>query len=475
MDSLQSTSQVVGVEKASVTNESEIEEIERLFAQLASAESTRSEIETIRVSWTRLLKAESSLSEQLNRVVKNHAQMKSMCARAAEVDKQAKWSMEAKLERAWRQAAEAKSRAKKMKLLTSEIYFLGKLIVQDVGIEMGQERSLVDVVREKELAEKRCQMLTAEIDKLGADLEREKTMGVDLSRRVEESVEASRLAEQKLLEASVEKKRLERELESARDRLREQKRAEERKDELVEELNGKIGDLRDEIVRHEKQTREHRVECERLEREIRSQQARIHTLMNEIDTAVTANSRLVDRRQQLEGAVKEARAALERGKIEASLLRKSAETSEARARAAEEERSRESGERRELEMRVERLSREVAELDEERRAAESRGRVSERELDKSRRQLDRARGEIERLRAELDTVRVELNAARNEVARLVALDEVVARQRASELALKQKIVSSGDVVRRELDESQNEIKRRELAFQNLKKGLFNVY
>lgn len=183
------------------------DETEENFALILNDQSltkdSRDRIETIR----------KSCSQTLARIERAHARLKSSAARAIEADKQARWNLEEKLEKSWRQIGEARVRAKKMRLLTSEIYFLGKLLVQDVGIEMGQERSLVDVVRERELAEKRCQMLAADVEKLDQELRDERERSVEMSRVVQESRLAKSQVEQSLLDSNLEIKRLEREIE----------------------------------------------------------------------------------------------------------------------------------------------------------------------------------------------------------------------------------------------------------------------
>lgn len=135
----------------------------------------KNDLTFLRDSLGLFLRNEAMLVERLSRMQKTYSEMKRVCARTSDEDKRAMEELRGQLERAWRDAIEAERAETKMRetvdLYKSDTNYLTKLVCQDTGIRMGQERTLRDVLKEKESLEVRNEMLLDDLKKLSGELD----------------------------------------------------------------------------------------------------------------------------------------------------------------------------------------------------------------------------------------------------------------------------------------------------------------
>lgn len=239
----------------------------------------------------------------------------------------------------------------------------------------------------------------------------------------------------------------------------------------MDQLHQTISDLREECARHEKQHRDHRIELERLEKDLRIQINRTQNLSNEIDNQLVLNTKMSDRKQQIEGSLKHQRGISETLRAECGQLRKQLEACEQKVRGLEDDRTREHEERRSAETRVEILSRDLVNIQTEKELLERQDKMKQCEIEKLKGRLDRSHDEIDRLKKELVDLRVELESVRNERTKLTELEESSAKGKTKADLDHRKQTSIIDLLKSKLVESGNEVKIRNLQIEDLKKSI----
>lgn len=177
----------------------------------------QNDLEFLKDSVHLVLKNESNLLQRLSRIQRDFTEIKRISLKTAETDKLLKFDLKSELEKAWKQAIEAKNAERKMRetvsLYRSEINYLTKLIEQEAGIQMGQERSLRDVLKEKELVEIKNQMLLENLETLRSELDEFKKKNSDLLESAHEAKIAEERIGQSLLDSALENKKLSRKIE----------------------------------------------------------------------------------------------------------------------------------------------------------------------------------------------------------------------------------------------------------------------
>lgn len=195
-------------------------------------------------SFNLLLKSESNffrmvneLKSELNDLSMRHAQ----ALKLAEIDAQSKSRLVEELEKTSAEAIIAKTRETKTRetvnLLKLEIYNLSKLVEQGVGLSMGQEYNLRELLKEKENLKLENAKLVEDMIDLDRRLDTAKQRELELEQQANEHrLKATQVSSQ-LLSCQLEIQKLERKNEQLADDVHYQKKLNETKETNIARLN----------------------------------------------------------------------------------------------------------------------------------------------------------------------------------------------------------------------------------------------
>lgn len=221
--------------------------------------------------------------KDLNEINMKYAQ----AIKLSNIDNKAKSELLEELEKAWHQASIAKSKEKKaietISSLKLEIFNLSKLVEQGVGLTMGQEYNLREILKEKE-------RILAENTKLGEDIQELKSEMDVLSKKDDEykqTIEESRIQvnqiNQELLGCQLEIQKLSRKNAQLGEEIENQKRLNDLKESNLNKSNQNNQILKQEISKLEVNLKDFQSSLEKCKKESEIQNNKYTKLQNEFD------------------------------------------------------------------------------------------------------------------------------------------------------------------------------------------------
>lgn len=270
-----------------------------------------------------LLKNETDLFNKLSLLRRdfNDLNMKyNQALKLSSIDNKAKNDLVEELEKAWSQASIARSKEKRatetVNSLKLEIINLSKLVEQDVGLTMGQEYNLREIIKEKENILVENQKLTEEIESLKSEMEILMQKDSEFNRIIEEAKLQVSQSNQELLGCKLEIQKLSRKQEQLEDEISNQKRIIENKDVQITKLNQGVQVYKQDLAKQEQTIKELMSSLEKNKKEVELQYSRYQKLQNENDQLFIKNDSLMIENSQLGQQLKRKEEIIESQKFE---------------------------------------------------------------------------------------------------------------------------------------------------------------
>jgi chromosome segregation ATPase len=342
--------------------------------------------------------------------------------RLAAVDQKVRQELVEDLEKAWGQANLAKSKEKSkletVKSLKLEVSNLSKLVEQGVGVTMGQEYNIREVLKEKEALLNENKQLSEEMSEMKVRMSQLELKEIVSDKKIEglRSEVAEAVQETRAKELAIQgwMRRCER----LDDELQNQKRIHENKELAMLRLNQSVEPLRAEKAKLELGLRDAHLSLEKTRKELDITNARHTRLQNELDQLYLQHDTLQVDNGQLVQQIRRGQELIDAHKVEYASVQKNREMFERRLKALEAERNALLSDNQILQKRIEsdekKLDEFIVRAEGDRKRIDSL--VVEKELLNS--ELRKARFELERLAVELRKFRTESKVLRKDISRL---------------------------------------------------------
>lgn len=203
------------------------------------------------------------------------------------IDNKAKADLLEELEKAWQQTTIAKSKEKRaletINSLKLEIFNLSKLVEQEVGLTMGQEYNLREILKEKEGIIAENTKLVEEIQGLKYEMQVLTKKDDEYKQKIEESKIKVNQAHQELLGCQLEIQKFTRKISQLEEEIENQKRLNDIKELNLSKSNQSIEHLKQEISKLETSHKDIQLNLDRCKKESEVQNTKYLKLQNEFD------------------------------------------------------------------------------------------------------------------------------------------------------------------------------------------------
>jgi chromosome segregation ATPase len=336
----------------------------------------------------------------------------------ANVDQRAKQDLIKDLEKAWYQANLAKSKEKgtleTIKSLKLEISNLSKLVEQGVGLTMGQEYNVREILKEKDALAIENRQLVEEMAEMKDKMTQLETKEAECDRKVEEIKVEMNHAIQEALACKLEIQRLTRKNERLDEEILQQKRIYENKELNLVRLNQSIEPLRVEKARLEASLRDTLLSLEKTRKEVEILNAKQGKLQNENDQLFLRNDAIQIENGLLMQQVKRGQELIELHKTENANAQKMRDSFERKLKMLELERNNLIAEKQTLGLQLESSEKKRDELNSkvDRNSKQIESLVSDKDLLNG--ELKKSQAETEKQLGMLKALKIEMNNLKNE-------------------------------------------------------------
>jgi hypothetical protein len=298
----------------SVLDETKLNELDDLFKNFI--DQTKDDIILFRYehnitsiynAFKQVLTSETDLIGKVTRLRndnKDLSQKYAQAIRLSTTDQTTRDELIEQLDKAWQQASLAKSKEKRaletLNSLKLEVSNLSKLVEQVVGLTMGQENSLREVIKEKEDLAVDHKILNGELENLKLTLKDMKQKEIEQEKLVDEASIRVAQADQDLLVANLQNQQYSRQIEKLQDENLNLKRFNEGKEASLAQLNQTMNALKLEITRLEQIIKENQQSMEKSRKENDMLVNRFSRLQTENDQHFIKNETIMLEYSQLE-------------------------------------------------------------------------------------------------------------------------------------------------------------------------------
>ncbi|RNA31264.1 cilia- and flagella-associated 58 [Brachionus plicatilis] len=333
--------------------------------------------------------------KDLNEINMKYAQ----ALKLSNIDNKAKTDLLEELEKAWNQTSVAKSKEKRaletINSLKLEIFNLSKLVEQGVGLTMGQEYNLREILKEKERILAENTKLNEEILELRSEMEILAKKDDEYKRVIEESKVQVNQANQELLGCQLEIQKLTRKNIQLEEEIENQHRLNDLKESNLNKSNQSNQILRQEISKLEANVREVQLILEKNRKESEIQNNRYLKLQNEFDQLYLKMDSLSMENGQLIHEIKRKDELIETQKFENIQIQKMRDSFERKIKLLEDQKKEISNNKQVVELQIEKLKKLIDNLEKEKETKQK---------------------QTETLNIEKETVYLELKKSKNECA-----------------------------------------------------------
>jgi chromosome segregation ATPase len=257
------------------------------------------EIKFLYDSLNTIHKNETQLCFKLLNLKRDHKELSAKYDQAlklASSDQKVKQNLIEDLEKAWNQATLAKSKEKStmetVKSLKLEISNLSKLVEQGVGLTMGQEYNLREIIKEKERTLADNKLFTEEIEELKSKINELEKVEDESNKVVEEEKFKTAQSNQELLACKLEIQRLNRNLEKSQEEIYQQKRICENKESNIMRLNHTLESIKEDNGKSNQVIKNLQSNLEKVRKECELSIFKQQKLQDEIDKLYLRNDTL---------------------------------------------------------------------------------------------------------------------------------------------------------------------------------------
>jgi chromosome segregation ATPase len=284
----------------------------------------------------------------------------------ANIDQKTKQDLIEDLEKAWYQANLAKSKEKgtleTVKSLKLEISNLSKLVEQGVGLTMGQEYNVREILKEKDALANENKQLVEEMTEMKAKTAELEAKEIECVKKVEEIKVEMNHANQEVLACKLEIQRLTRKNERLSEEILQQKRIYENKELNLIRLSQSIEPLRVEKAKLEANLKEILSSLEKTRKELEINNMKQAKLQNENDQLYLRNDTIQIENAQLMQQLKRTHELIETHKNENVNAQKSRDSFERKLKMLETEKSNLISEKQILQLQLESCEKKADEL-----------------------------------------------------------------------------------------------------------------
>lgn len=291
--------------------------------------------------------------KDLNEVNMRYAQ----ALKLSNIDNKAKADLLEELEKAWHQTSIAKSKEKRaletINSLKLEIFNLSKLVEQGVGLTMGQEYNLREILKEKEGIISENAKLIEEIQGLKYEMQVLTKKDDEYKREIDESKIKVNQAHQELLGCQLEIQKLTRKISQLEEEIDNQKRLNDLKEFNLIKSNQTNENLKQEIFKLETTLKDTQLNLDKCKKESEIQNNKYLKLQNEFDQLYLKMDTLSMENGQLIHEIKRKDELIETQKFENIQIQKMRDSFERKIKLLEDQKKDISNNKQILELQIE--------------------------------------------------------------------------------------------------------------------------
>jgi hypothetical protein len=401
--------------------ESMYNEMQTVFKNNFHFSKYETHFHTLHDALQQVVKNETTLYHKLSELVSFKKEMSSKYAQAiklADLDSKTKSDLLEELERAWHQANVAKTRERKsletVNLLKLEVYNLSKLVEQGVGLTMGQEYNVRELMKEKESLILENQNLTEDLDDLRRQLTLNRQHESELIRQAKECRLKEAHLNQELLTARLEIQKLTRQNERLNEEILNQKKLHEQKDFNSTRLNQTIHSLKVDFSRQESLSKDLQFQLEKCRKECDFLTNKSQKVQFELDQQVLKNDTLLIEISQLNLQLKRKSEQIDVQKFENVQIQKMRDLFEEKIRNTESDKIMEQNEKEKLKTQLDTANRQIAEMSQKQETEKKKHELVLMEKEKAHSDLKESQRQLEQSRMQLKITQAEMKSLKKE-------------------------------------------------------------